>query len=281
MYEEDQEILNHFIHVLPLLNDLLTNDISVGLADLEKQLLYIPSKTLDLKVPKDAPLKPGSGLYRAVHEKHRVITKGDKALWGIPFISVAIPIYNSQGKIIGAAVANETVDRQENLKQMATSLADNITVLSSTSQEISAQTEEISAVCSSLSELVQKSQVHVKETDEVLELIKRVANQTNLLGLNAAIEAARVGEQGRGFGVVAEEIRKLANESADSIKRIDAILKAIQSGGSETANQMLEIDSAVSQVAIAIEEVARAAQEANVIANELDTLADELSADNN
>lgn len=277
MGEEDQEILNHFSYVLPFLNDLLTNDISVGLSDLEKQLIYIPSKTLDLKIPKGAPLKPGSGLYRAIHEQRRIVTRGDKSLWGVPFIAVAIPIYDCQGKVIGAVVANETVDRQENLKHMAASLAENINILSSTSQEISAQTEEISAVSSSLSEIVQQSQVHVKETDEVLALIRRVANQTNLLGLNAAIEAARVGEQGRGFGVVAEEIRKLATDSTDSIKRIDEILKAIQSGGFETARQMVEIDSAISQVAAAIEEIAAAAQQANKIANELDTLSDELS----
>lgn len=279
MQDENQAILEHFAYVLPHLNDMLTSDCSVGLSDLEKQILYVPSKTLDLKIPKDTPLKPGSGMYRAIHEQRHIVAKMDKSLWGVPFIAVANPIYNSRGEIIGAVVVNETVDRQDNLKQMANALADSMASLSGTVQEISAQSEEISAVSTSTLEFVKESVARVGETDEVLALIRRIANQTNLLGLNAAIEAARVGEQGRGFGVVANEIRKLAHESADSIKKIEAILKAIQASSSETATQMVQIEAAIGQVAEAIGTIATAAQQANTVAIQLDTLADDLSKD--
>lgn len=279
MQDENQTILGHFAYVLPYLNGMLTSDCSVGLSDLEKQILYVPSKTLDLKIPKDAPLKQGAGMYRAIHEQRRIVAKMDKSLWGVPFIAIANPIRNSQGEIIGAVVVNETIDRQDNLKQMANALADSMASLSSTVQEISAQSEEISAVSTSTLEFVKESVARVGETDEVLALIRRIANQTNLLGLNAAIEAARVGEQGRGFGVVADEIRKLAHESGDSIKKIDAILKAIQSSSNETATQMVQIEAAIGQVAEAIGTIATAAQQANAVATELDMLADNLSKD--
>ena len=58
-------------------------------------------------------------------------------------------------------------------------------------------------------------------------LRKRVSTQTNLLGLNAAIEAARAGEVGKGFTVVASEIRKLSTSTSESIKQIDTVLKNI------------------------------------------------------
>lgn len=274
---DKNEIFECFKYVLPYLDDLLVGDVGVSLTDREKYLLYKPGNRLDLKIPPGTPVKQGSSVWRAMLEKRRIVMKVDKALFGQPCIAVAVPLYNSANEVIGAVSAQETVERQEELQAVATRLTESIEVLASTSEELSAQAEEIAAASQETASSVRSSQIHIGETEKVLGLIRTVANQTNLLGLNAAIEAARVGDAGRGFSVVASEIRKLAEESAKSIKNTEGIIRLIQKDSIDVSAQVQHTSSTITQVSEAIYHMASAIQVANGLARRLDDIANSLS----
>lgn len=131
------------------------------------------------------------------------------------------------------------------------------------------EVREIAATVNGSAELVQSLGERSQQIGEIVGVINEIADQTNLLALNAAIEAARAGEQGRGFAVVADEVRKLAERTAGATAEISTMIKAIQD---EVAKAVGAMNDATGKVDSGVQLSAEAGQALHNIVKSVDDL---------
>ncbi|MDP2747695.1 MAG: methyl-accepting chemotaxis protein [Pseudomonas sp.] len=176
-----------------------------------------------------------------------------------------------------AASSTEQADRR---------VSSGVTVVQQTLERINQLASAMQTTTQSIERLSQDTQ----RIDSVLDVIKSVAEQTNLLALNAAIEAARAGEQGRGFAVVADEVRALARRTQQSTAEIEGLIATLREGtrrsvadmhqsgvlvtqtvadANQTEGALAEIAAAVSQIFEMNQQIAAAAEQQTAVAEEI------------
>jgi len=265
--KEDITMLDHLIAIAPMFNKMTALDLSFTVSDREKVLVYEKASTLDLGAKPGDILKDGTAIKLCMEKRQRVIREVDRKLFGVPYIAVAYPIIHN-GEVIGAVSVAESLDKKERFYNMASNLAKAIEKISASIQQIASEAQELSATSQELSAVSMQAAEEVKNTDNILQVIRRIADQTNLIGLNAAIEAARAGDHGRGFAVLAEEIKKLASESAKSAQEIKTLIKEMQ----------LKTDNSVIMMEVGRKAVEDGGYAVNVAWKAFGQIADQVSA---
>ena len=135
--------------------------------------------------------------------------------------------------------------------------------------------EQVHQMSLELKEDMTQLNEHAQDISRIMSVISDIADQTNLLALNAAIEAARAGEAGRGFAVVADEVRKLAEKTMASTNDVGNAIKAIQES---TAKSMAGVDSAVERIGEATELASQSGQALQEIVATVEATADQVNA---
>ncbi len=171
--------------------------------------------------------------------------------------------------------------------------------LASTSEEVSASSENVAAtqqqitkgaqsqaqmvveaqkLIQNLSDGIREIKKNATDITQVVDIITSIASQTNLLALNAAIEAARAGEAGRGFSVVADQVRKLADESKQAVQRTEAMVSQILRVAETQADSAIKVVTAVDSIATVAEETSASTEEASAAAEEQASSMEEITS---
>ena len=267
------DLFSSIINTAPIMQKVFPFDCMIVLSDLEEFIFYLPGERLKHDSPVGRKISIGDGLWEAIHDRRILSTTISKEVWGLPFKSVTTPLFNERGQVIGALGFAYSLENQEILQ-------DAVHTIVSSSQQVAASSHELSENAKSLNNtlhlLRNSSEEMVKslnKSDEILKSLKKITSQSNLLGFNASIEAARAGHYGLGFSVVADEMRKLSEDSEKAVRETQTVLSNIKNEIAEHDREILNADRNSEYQQTATQEISKAMGSLSILAEKIQELA--------
>ncbi len=271
----DNEILNSFNSVLPYLSILFDDEASIAITNREVYLLNHNCPSLKLKAVPGDPIPEGGAASEAIRTGKVIIRDVPKEIYGVPFKSYAIPVL-SNGTVAGCILLGKSLSKKHELHNAYKNQTMALQQISDSVTELSSELQNIVTMNNEIQQNATNTEKNTKSTDDILQMIRHISSQTNLLGINASIEAARAGEVGKGFNVVAQEIRSLSGLTNESIKKIEQILKQTNTSIKEISSKVNSANIIFQSQAAAFEEIAAAVKELTSSANTLEDMSEKI-----
>jgi len=268
-----------FDQFAPMLAEMFPEGVFLYMTDLQKVAYRQASKEFDIPIIQVGyVLKDSDIASKTIKTKQVSIAEVDSGAYGVPVYIVNYPLFDDDNENDIVATFGIIIPKKlaEQLRKISNNLSDGLSQMSAAIQQLTASASQIHTNEQELNKDIKGIISLSGEINNVSEFIKKIAAETNMLGLNAAIEAARVGEAGRGFGVVAEEIRKLSEHSKGTVPKLKTLTDNINMVvGEASEKSKISLHSSQEQ-ATATEEITASIEEITSLADELERIAKQL-----
>jgi hypothetical protein len=270
----ENKLQQAFNELIPYMQYFFDDEIAFTMSSLTNFIKVVNSKNIDMNASPGDPLRPGGAAYECIKAKKVLSLIVPKEVFGVEIKATGIPVKDDQDQIIGSIVLVKSLKRHYEIQDLSQKVCDAVNSISQASKIVTSDVEKTVSTNDKVISEVKEAENSTKNSDEVIGFVKGVATQTNLLGLNAAIEAARAGEYGKGFSVVANEIRKLSSSSNKSINEINDILGKINLSVNNIASSVYSSADNFKEQLAKLQEMDAAIQSLNSLTNNLVELAE-------
>jgi hypothetical protein len=272
-------VASAFPDFAPVLAEMFHEGAFMYITDLEKIIYRQASKKFDMPARQlGYKMEEGDIALKVIKYKEPQFAEVDASKYGVPVYIANYPLRDEDNNdeivaTLGIVTPKATA---VHLREMASNLDSGLSGISAAIEELTASATEIFNNQQVLNTNIKEITDLSNQINEVSAFIKEIADETKMLGLNAAIEAARAGESGRGFGVVAEEIRKLSEQSKSTVPKIKKLTDDIKdkvAGVDEKSRNSLHSSQ---EQAAASEEITASVEEITSLSEELAKIAQKL-----
>lgn len=227
MYSNEHPILQKLVEVMEFIPLLFEEKVSIAVTNTKGFIKSISCDSIPLVADYGDALPAGSAAIEAMEQRKIVIRDIPDTVYGVPFRSHATPIMTKKGEVIGVILVAKNQEKSLKVTMTSEIITNQMEEITLAMENLQSHNKELVEMNDKINDFVAKSLENTKNSEEILSMISKIATQTNLLGLNAAIEAARAGVVGNGFTVVAKEIGRLSQSTKESVNTSNEIIERI------------------------------------------------------
>lgn len=257
----NEKLIQSFMDVMPYLGEIFQIDCSIAVTTREKHLFVVSGNKVKSSVKSGDPNQTNEILENVLKSKKSFSIRTPPGYYSIPTKTLIYPVESDDGIARMVIAVTKDLENEADIEKISDSLFNSLEQLGKGVDEIALDSQSLATNVSEIITFVDQTRNKINEIDKIIQTIKDMASQSNLLSLNASIEAARAGQSGRGFSVVASEMGKLANISKESSGKVEKSLLEIKNAIETIGRGIAKIGATSENQAAATEEISATTSE--------------------